>query len=220
MKTKILGIFLIFISLLNAEENPFKSEQNMSMIMPPDFQKEDIKFNSNARVLKSVSFNYINLDGSEEVLNVDINKSIDWHDTYTLVRTKSPDPSKVFDVSVTIPEKNSSKQESNSTANIEIPLQVAKIYDFISYAVYKNKIKLNTSDEMITDFSVGNPSKIVIDFRSKMISPTKNIRLSNSIFKRIDFGSHKGYYRLVIYLDGTYNYNIQKDATGYMINLL
>ncbi|EAK4687509.1 AMIN domain-containing protein, partial [Campylobacter coli] len=32
MKTKILGIFLIFISLLNAEENPFKSEQNMSMI--------------------------------------------------------------------------------------------------------------------------------------------------------------------------------------------
>ncbi|EHL8412612.1 AMIN domain-containing protein, partial [Campylobacter coli] len=26
MKTKILGIFLIFISLLNAEENPFKSE--------------------------------------------------------------------------------------------------------------------------------------------------------------------------------------------------
>ncbi|EAH5264746.1 AMIN domain-containing protein, partial [Campylobacter coli] len=26
--------------------------------------------------------------------------------------------------------------------------------------------------------------------------------------------------RLVIYLDGNYNYNIQKDATGYMINLL
>lgn len=74
--------------------------------------------------------------------------------------------------------KNSSKQESNSTANVEIPLQVAKIYDFISYAVYKNKIKLNTSDEMITDFSVGNPSKIVIDFRSKMISPTKTYALA------------------------------------------
>ncbi|HHI9571652.1 TPA: AMIN domain-containing protein [Campylobacter coli] len=220
MKTKILGIFLIFISLLNAEENPFKSEQNMSMIMPPDFQKEDIKFNSNARVLKSVSFNYINLDGSEEVLNVDINKSIDWHDTYTLVRTKSPDPSKVFDVSVTIPERNDSKKESNGTANIEIPLQVDKIYDFISYAVYKNKIKLNTSDELISDFSIGNPSKIVVDFKSDLVNPTKNIRISNSLFKRIDFGSHKGYYRLVIYLDGNYNYNIQKDATGYMIDLL
>ncbi len=190
------------------------------MVAPPEFQKEEVKFNSSARILKSITFNYINLDGSEDKIDLDVNKSIDWHDTYTISRFKSPDPSKVLDVSVTIPEKNSSKQESNSTANVEIPLQVAKIYDFISYAVYKNKIKLNTSDEMITDFSVGNPSKIVIDFRSNLISPTKNIRLSNSIFKRIDFGSHKGYYRLVIYLDGTYNYNIQKDATGYMINLL
>ncbi|TKX30873.1 AMIN domain-containing protein [Campylobacter aviculae] len=218
MKTRILAIFLICTSFLNAEENPFKMEQNVSMIVPPDFQKEDVKFNSNARILKSITFNYIKLDGSEDSLNVDVNKSIDWHDTYTIVRSKSPDPSKVLDVSVTIPE-NSSKQESNTTANIEIPLQISKIYDFISYAVYKNKIKLNTSDEIISDFSVGNPSKIVMDFKSDSVKPTKNIRLKNSIFKRIDFGSHKGYYRLVIYLDGTYNYNIQKDATGYMVNL-
>lgn len=220
MKIRILGIFLVFVVLLSAEENPFKSEQNVSMVAPPDFQKEDVKFNSNARVLKSVTFNYINLDGSEDKLNVDINKSIDWHDTYVITRFKSPDPSKVLDVSVTIPEQNSSQKESNNTATIEIPLQVDKIYDFISYAVYKNKIKLNTNNELISDFSVGNPSKIVVDFKSDTISPTKNIRIVNSIFKRIDFGSHKGYYRLVIYLDGAYSYNIQKDATGYMINLL
>lgn len=220
MKTRILAIIFIFISLLYADENPFKTDQNMTLIAPPEFQKEEVKFNSSARILKSVTFNYINLDGSEDKIDLDVDKSIDWHDTYTISRLKSPDPSKVLDVSVTIPEKNSSKQESNSAANVEIPLQVAKIYDFISYAVHKNKIKLNTSDEMITDFSVGNPSKIVIDFRSNLISPTKNILLSNSIFKRIDFGSHQGYYRLVIYLDGVYNYNIQKDATGYMVNLL
>ncbi|TKX31137.1 glycoprotein CgpA [Campylobacter estrildidarum] len=218
MKTKILGIFLIFLSFLNAEENPFQVEKNASMIMPPDFQKEDVKFDSNARILKSITFNYVKVDGSEDSLEVDINKSIDWHNIYTIASSKSPDPSKVLDVSVTIPENNS-KQESNATANIEIPLQIAKIYDFISYAVYKNKIKLNTSDELISDFSVGNPSKIVIDFKSNSISPTKNIRLKNSIFKRIDFGSHKGYYRLVIYLDGIYNYSIQKDATGYMVIL-
>ncbi|MFQ6342264.1 AMIN domain-containing protein [Campylobacter sp. VTCC 70190] len=220
MKTKILSLFFIFTSLLYADENPFKTDQNLSLMAPPEFQKEEVKFNSSARILKSITFNYINLDGSEDKIDLDVNKSIDWHDTYTISRLKSPDPSKVLDVSVTIPERNNSKQELNSTANVEIPLQVAKIYDFISYAVYKNKIKLNTNDEMITDFSVGNPSKIVVDFKSGLISPTKNIRLSNSIFKRIDFGSHKGYYRLVIYLDGTYSYNIQKDASGYMINLL
>ncbi len=220
MKTRILRVFLIFISLLYAEENPFKTEKNVTLVSPPDFQKEEFKFNSSARILKSIVFNYINLDGSEEKLNIDVNKSIDWHDTYIVARFKSPDPSKILDVSVTIPEKNSSNQESSTIANVEMPLQFAKIYDFISYALYKNKIKLNTSDEMISDFSVGNPSKIILDFRSNSINPTKNIRLRDSIFKRIDFGSHKGYYRLVIYLDGIYNYNIQKDATGYMVNLL
>ncbi|RQD66730.1 AMIN domain-containing protein [Campylobacter hepaticus] len=218
MKIKILGIFLIFLSLLYADDNPFKIDENISLAILPQFQKEEVKFNSSARILKSITFNYINLDGSEGRVDLDINKSIDWHDTYIVSRFKSPDPSRVLDVSVTIPE-NGSKQESNITANVEIPLEVSKIYDFISYAVYKNKIKLITTDEMITDFSVGNPNKIVIDFRSRFVSPTKNIRLSNSIFKRIDFGSHKGYYRLVIYLDGTYYYHIQKDATGYMISL-
>ncbi|AXP09273.1 AMIN domain-containing protein [Campylobacter hepaticus] len=218
MKIKILGIFLIFLSLLYADDNPFKMDENISLAILPQFQKEEVKFNSSARILKSITFNYINLDGSEGRVDLDINKSIDWHDTYIVSRFKSPDPSRVLDVSVTIPE-NGSKQESNITANVEIPLEVSKIYDFISYAVYKNKIKLITTDEMITDLSVGNPNKIVIDFRSRFVSPTKNIRLSNSIFKRIDFGSHKGYYRLVIYLDGTYYYHIQKDATGYMISL-
>ncbi|MBM0637235.1 AMIN domain-containing protein [Campylobacter sp. VicNov18] len=220
MKIRILIMWMSLMSLAYTQDNPFKSEQNASWGASPQFQKEEVRFNSSARILKSITFNYINLDGSEDKIDLDVNKSIDWHDTYTISRFKSPDPSRVLDVSVTIPEKNSSKQESNATASVEIPLDVSKIYDFISYAVYKNKIKLNTNDKMITDFSVGNPSKIVIDFRSHFVSPTKNIRLNNSVFKRIDFGSHKGYYRLVIYLDGVYNYHIQKDATGYMISLL
>lgn len=220
MKIRILIIWVSLMSLAYTQDNPFKSDQNVSWGAWPQFQKEEIRFNSSARVLKSITFNYINLDGSEDKIDLDVNKGINWHDTYVISRFKSPDPSRVLDVSVTIPEKNTSKQESDSTADVEIPLEVSKIYDFISYAVYKNKIKLNTNDKMITDFSVGNPSKIVIDFRSRFISPTKNIRLSNSVFKRIDFGSHKGYYRLVIYLNGVYHYNIQKDATGYMISLL
>lgn len=39
-------------------------------------------------------------------------------------------------------------------------------------------------------------------------------------FKRLDLGSHKGYYRLVIYLDGKYNFKIQKDESGYVISLI
>ncbi|MBZ7936017.1 AMIN domain-containing protein [Campylobacter sp. B0100352/1] len=217
MKTRILTIFLIFISFLNADENPFKVEKKEKMIVPQEFQERTFKFNSDARILKSITFHYVKADGSEDKLNVDINKSVNWHDSYVLTHSKTPEPSKILDVSVTIPQNTS--QETNKTTEVDIPLQIAKIYDFISYTVYKNKIKLNTQDDLISDFSVGNPSKIIIDFKSTAIYPTKNIRLKNSIFKRIDFGSHKGYYRLVIYLDGVYNYEIQKDSTGYMVHL-
>ncbi|MBZ7964580.1 AMIN domain-containing protein [Campylobacter sp. 2457A] len=217
MKTRILTIFLIFISFLNADENPFKVEKKEKMIVPQEFQERTFKFNSDARILKSITFHYVKADGSEDKLNVDINKSVNWHDSYVLTHSKTPEPSKILDVSVTIPQNTS--QETNKTTEVDIPLQIAKIYDFISYTVYKNKIKLNTQDDLISDFSVGNPSKIIIDFKSTSIYPTKNIRLKNSIFKRIDFGSHKGYYRLVIYLDGVYNYEIQKDSTGYMVHL-
>ncbi|TKX33935.1 AMIN domain-containing protein [Campylobacter taeniopygiae] len=217
MKTRILTIFLIFISFLNADENPFKVEKKEKMIVPQEFQERTFKFNSDARILKSITFHYVKADGSEDKLSVDINKSVNWHDSYVLTHSKTPEPSKILDVSVTIPQNTS--QETNKTTEVDIPLQIAKIYDFISYTVYKNKIKLNTQDDLISDFSVGNPSKIIIDFKSTAIYPTKNIRLKNSIFKRIDFGSHKGYYRLVIYLDGVYNYEIQKDSTGYMVHL-
>ncbi|MBZ7939511.1 AMIN domain-containing protein [Campylobacter sp. W0014] len=217
MKIRILTIFLIFTSFLNADENPFKVEKKEKMIVPQEFQERSFKFNSDARILKSVTFHYVKADGSEDKFNVDINKSINWHDSYVLTHSKTPEPSKILDVSVTIPQNTG--QETNKTTEVDIPLQIAKIYDFISYTVYKNKIKLNTQDDLISDFSVGNPSKIIIDFKSTVIYPTKNIRLKNSIFKRIDFGSHKGYYRLVIYLDGVYNYEIQKDSTGYMVHL-
>ncbi|MBK1991079.1 AMIN domain-containing protein [Campylobacter sp. 2018MI35] len=222
MKIKLLCVLLFLCAFANAKTNPFDTEQNLSnnIIIPESFQKEEVKFNSSARILKAITFHYINLDGSESDLNLDINKSIDWHDRYVLTRVKAPDPSKNLDVSVTIPEKNNSKSDLNTSVSIELPIQTDKIYDFIAYTTYKNKIKFNTSDEILSDFSIGNPSKIVLDFKSDDIQPTKNIRLKDSLFKRIDFGSHKGYYRLVIYLDGKYSYQIQKDSTGYIINLL
>lgn len=221
MKIKIFLIFFMVLSL-KADLNPFL-EQNASenIVQPEAFDSQEIRFNSNARILKSITFNYIDLDGNEEHLNVDINKSIDWHDAYNFSKSKTPEPSKVIDVSVTIPQKNGfSTQEMNNSLNMELPIQTQNIYDFIAYTRYKNKIKLITTDTLFSDFSMGNPSVIVLDFKSNIAAyPTKNIRVLNSVFKRIDFGSHRGYYRLSIYLDGKYNYKIQKDSNGYLLSL-
>ena len=220
MKIKIL--LLLFFMCLNAEESPFNiKDVKEDVITPSQFQREEIRFNSNARILKSITLNYINLDGSEDSMKVDINKSINWHDRYALIKSKTPEPSRVLDVSVTIPETSNLKAgEINSTLDIELPTQAGNIYEFIAYSVYKNKIKLSTENEIISDFSIGNPTKIVLDFKCDKIFPSKSVRfVKKTPFQRIDFGSHDGYYRLVIYLDGKYNYEILKDTKGYVINL-
>ncbi|EKG8178714.1 AMIN domain-containing protein [Campylobacter upsaliensis] len=218
MKKNRWILFFLFFGFAYANDNPFSGEQNVSIITPSSFTRSDVKFNSNARILKSVSFNYINLDGTEETLVLDVNKSIDWHDTYTIMRSKSPEPSKILDVSVTIPSKGNA--DSNLSIDVELPIQSGSIDRLLTYSVYKNKIRLNANDELVSDFSIGNPSKIVMDFKSNVISPSKVVRIKNSFFKRLDFGSHKGYYRLVLYLDGKYNYKIEKDASGYTIFIL
>ena len=216
MKVKIMVLLLMGVWAF-AKVNPFSAEENASIIMPQPFQRSDVKFNSSARILKGVSFHYVNLDGTEDTLNLDINKSIDWHDTYTLTRSKSPEASKILDVSVTIPKNNAS--DANSSRDFELPAQMGKIDTLLTYTSYKNKIKINTDSDLIADFSIGNPSKIVLDFKSDKIAPSKIIRLKDSLFKRIDFGSHNGYYRLVLYLDGKYNYKIERENNAYIVNI-
>ncbi|TQR30304.1 AMIN domain-containing protein [Campylobacter sp. MIT 99-7217] len=225
MKNKILWLFIAFLSMLYAQDkNPFMNVQdlNTSMLAPENFDKQAVKFDSDARILKSITINYIALDGTEKSLNFDINKSIDWHDEFSFSKLKpAPAVSAIFDVSVTKPQDtNPQANESNQTLNIELPLDSGKLNDVISFANYTNRIKLATKDEMVGNFTIGNPSKIILDFQNNSTFPTKTLDFDKSPFKKIVFGSHKGYYRIVIYLDGKYNYRLEKDASGYVLYLL
>ncbi len=221
MRSKI-AILTLFACCILANDNPFAPPQNIDeTAVLDDFEKKDVVFNSDARLLKSISLTYITLDGSEKTLNLDINQSIDWHRTYALIKTKSPQTTALLDVSVTTPDKFNLSGDMNSSVNVEIPNDNGKLAEFISFASYKNKMKLITQDEIIGNFVVGNPSKIILDFKRQVNFKTKNQRLKlGTPFKRLDLGSHKGYYRLVIYLDGKYNYKIQKDESGYVLNLI
>lgn len=220
---KGLRIFLLSLSFLfAANDNPFAPPQELSKELYEDqFERKEVIFNSDARILKKIHITYITLDGSEKTLNLDINQSIDWHRTYALIKTKSPQTTALLDVSVTTPEQFNLSGEINSTLNVEIPNDNGKLEEFISFASYKNKMKLIVQDEIIGNFVVGNPSKIILDFKKQTSFKTKTQRLKlGTPFKRLDLGSHKGYYRLVIYLDGKYNYKIDKDDSGYVISLI
>ncbi|TQR59056.1 AMIN domain-containing protein [Campylobacter troglodytis] len=219
---KGLRIFLLSLSFLfAANDNPFAPPQELSKELYEDqFERKEVIFNSDARILKKINITYITLDGSEKSIDLDINESIDWHDTYAFVRAKSPQATPMLDAPITTPEQFSLLTEESTTLDVEIPSDNGKLEDFISFASYKTKIKLLTQDEMIGNFVVGNPSKIVLDFKNSANFISKNLRLKmGSPFNRLALGSHKGYYRLVVYLDGKYNYNIEKDASGYIVNL-
>ena len=219
---KGLRIFFLSLSFLfAANDNPFAPPQELSKELYEDqFERKEVIFNSDARILKKINITYITLDGSEKSIDLDINESIDWHDTYAFVRAKSPQATPMLDAPITTPEQFSLLTEESTTLDVEIPSDNGKLEDFISFASYKTKIKLLTQDEMIGNFVVGNPSKIVLDFKNSANFISKNLRLKmGSPFNRLALGSHKGYYRLVVYLDGKYNYNIEKDASGYIVNL-
>ena len=204
-----------------AQNSPFLSPQsieNEEHFAP--FDKSEIRFNSDARILRRVIFEYVALDGSLKTLSLDINKSIDWHDSYTLSKGLKPNATPVLDVSVTIPPTQLPSEANSSTALLEFPSNNGKLEDFISFASFNDKMKINTQDEIIGDFIVGNPSKIVLDFKRDTAFVTKSIKLgSGTPFVRMVLGSHKGYYRLVIYMDGKYSYEISKDASGYTLQL-
>lgn len=203
--------------------NPFATIDNLdnSNLNLQPLTREEFQFNSDARILKSVTINYISLDGSEKTMVLNINKSIDWHNTYILAYNKTPEITPILDVSVTKPEQQENiSNEKNTSLTLELPLQSIKVEDFFSLSNFSKKIRLNTQDELIGDFIIGNPNKIVLDFQREVNFKTKNINLDdNTPFKRVVIGSHKGYYRVVIYLDGQYDYSFEKDANGYIFYL-
>ena len=217
---KISALFFFTLLLSYANDNPFNAPKEIQKAELKNFEKEDFKFSSDARILKSVKITYISFDGSEKTMDLNINQSIDWHDNFSIIKNKTQNPNStpIMDVSVTIPEQKTG--EINSSLNIQSPNENGKIEDFLSFATYDRSIKLVSVDEIVGDFALGNPSKIVIDFKRKVAFNTKNISLKKAPFKRISIGSHGTYYRLVIYLDGKYNYNIEKNSDGYTISLI
>ena len=94
-------------------------------------------------------------------------------------------------------------------AKFEIP-QI-KPFKWISFEIDKNIIKIFTRDKLKKVFTVDNPYKLVLDFRSKRGFLTKKIDIKNSYIKNIVIGSHKNYYRVAITLKQKYRYKIDKN---------
>jgi hypothetical protein len=182
---------VIFVSVLFSRENPFKpliSSDTKVVIEKENFSSIKANLPDSARVLKSVTLTYQNMDGSIDNKLVNINQEIDWHYPINIFQER---------------EKVNYKEVS---------------FEFIKFYIKDKKIFIHTDDTKIRNFFLINPYKFVIDFKATRAFSTYTKPISNSFVKRVVLGNHSNFYRVVFLLDGRYSYDIKKVKEGYLID--
>ena len=214
--SRIFSILSIFIITLYARENPFfpaKGELELPFSSNIHEKYEPLKqatmqLPSTARVVESFSVTYKKLDGSVATQTVTLNNNIDWHIPLFLSQSYHQD---------NVQNQNHSKKKSVKNDNYEEIFRLA----FSTFYVNNNSIKIKTKDKLLRNFIVNDPHRIVCDFQRDIDirSITKKISGEWKV-RNIRVGNHKGYYRVVIELDGLYKYNFKKDVDGYVFELI
>lgn len=218
-----MGRFFLFICIfitLDARENPFFSTNEGDDITISinrvkeleSFDKQSIKLDSSARVLKSVTLEYKNLDGSIEHKTINIEKKIDWHNPIEISQIKPIKPEPI------VAKKDEPKESVRDAVKTDPYLSKIEPKAIgYSVEVYDKKIKLYGSDKLLREFMISMPCRVVLDFESAKMVKNQTIKVSSSIFTDLRIGYHDGYYRMVFEVDGKYRYKLNKTPYGYDI---
>jgi hypothetical protein len=216
---KLFGMTLLLFVSLTARENPFfPSEGEVDIPMSTNIA-DDIKplkrtaitLPSTARVIEGFTVTYKNLDGSVEEKHVALNNTVDWHLPLILSQSYNNNDSQIESTKKTNTFK---KQKNGSFAKLDS-------LRFITLYASNREFKLVTKDSLMRDFLLTKPHRIVCDFKRDIDirSYVKKMKESQ-IIKEFRIGNHKGYYRVVLELDGYYRYKVTKTKEGYIIKLL
>jgi len=237
---KMFWFFLTIAVIMEARENPFETSvasQDLGRTTQikderTDFTNTTITLPSSARILKSASVTFQNLDGSISEEIVAIEQNVDWHLPLILSNqtkettstasiattpfntppeTKKPIEKKVI-VASPVKEEKSLSTPSSSEGTF-------KLNEDISFFINQNEITVFTKDAKIRDFLVADPYKVVIDFKKVSTYTTKVVEFKKAPFVSATLGTHDGFYRIAILLDGQYRYDLQSFNGGYIIKL-
>jgi len=183
-----------------SQEIPLTSNQIRQI---PPLKRATMTLPSTARTVESVTVAYKNLDGSIATKKIELHNSIDWHLPLFISQNYGSSPE--------IPKKGVLKEKYTKIVSLE----------FIQFYADAKKLKVVTEDKMLRSFLLVKPHRIVCDFKREtdIGSYVKNIK-KPSLFKKIRVGTHKGYYRVVIELDGYYQYKLKQIKEGYLFRLL
>lgn len=198
---KLLFLSLALLLSLGARDNPFadvitKETFPVSTNIPKtltDLKKESFRLPDSARVIKRVIIEYQNLDGSVDTLSTTLDKTIDWHMPLHLTHSK-------------VPPRGSTYKD-----NVKL--------SFIKFSTKGNKMKVVTKDKLLRHFMLPKPHRIVLDFKGSSRVLSKKYTQFKKPFKKIRLGNHDGYYRVVIELDGQYEYKEKRDHSGITLSV-
>ena len=205
---------LLFISI-QARENPFfpsNGEKDIPFTSNddktiPKLKRATLTLPPQARVIKKVTLEYKNLDGSLENKSIELDNSVDWHlpifisQSYTEQVVEKEPVKKVL-----------LKKKTTSYKNIA-QIKYCKFYSS------KNSLKILTQDKLLRNFLLVQPHRIVMDFKRDSSMKSYIKKIPDSVFTKIRIGNHKGYYRVVVELDGYYRYKLKTIPDGYLITL-
>jgi hypothetical protein len=212
-------LFLLFLTLsLQARENPFfaaEGEQdipitsNTNKALPP-LKRATLTLPSTARVIEGVTINYKTLDGAKHTKSITLQNAIDWH-------------LPIFISQSYVQENAKTKKQHKARKVQKKDTKFKKIVSLKFISLYENDktLKILTQDKLLRDFILVEPHRIVCDFaRDTDIGSYTKTAKKGSKFTQVNFGTHKGYYRVVIRLDGHYRYKIRKIKGGYSVTLM
>jgi len=209
---RFFNIMLLLILSLNARDNPFFPSDGESDIpltsnqvnTAPPLKRATLTLPSTARTIENLTIEYKNLDGSIEKKTIVLKNSIDWHLPIFI--------SQNYGSSSSEPIKSISKKKKYT--------ELASL-KFIKLLVGSKELKIITKDKMIREFLLVKPHRIVCDFKRDIeIRSYTKVLPKNSIVKKFRVGNHKGYYRVVLELDGYYSYRLKTTKDGYIFKLL
>jgi len=144
---------------------------------------------NNARILKKIIFVYQTLDSDIKQKEIEINKAIDFHSPIIV------------------------------THKIEkFPVKVLNFPNFTLY-IKNKKLFFATKDKLLRVFFLAEPFRLVLDFKRHVDFLTIKKIIKNSFVKKVVVGSHTGFYRIVIYFDAKYSYEVKKEVNGVLIEL-
>lgn len=232
---KVFYIAALLICALDARENPFfpsAGERELSVTSNEETKKEPLKKASlslptHARVIQKVTVEFKNLDGTIESKSIELDNSIDWHLPILISQNYTPNQngskkSQEIDEEIAVPtqepkSQETKKQEPKSSQEPSFKT-IASIKDVTLLASNKT-LKIVTQDEIIRNFLISDPHRIVMDFKKEIDIKNYTKQDPQIIFKEVRIGSHKDYYRVVVELDGHYRYDFKKVSNGYEIEL-